>query len=304
MLGLEYPTPSVFIPSRATAQPVNPTRASHSALLAGTMAITAFSIAGMVLVSTRVAPTQIAIVDLIPIPPASPILLIELDVVIVSPVDVIGELLVSAQTSSNTFLAPLTQTLPILGLGMLLMHEICSHSLARSAFVNNVIETAPRTPALTSACVHLSIAWTEPPQPGHQISPGDETLLMHEIRSHSLTHSAFVNNVIETAPPTPPPTSAYVRLSIAWIERPQLGQGNGGIPHPPQSTFASHLDNQPDSAVKLLLPSRLVSRDASIANPLRQALVTSSLIYEGLCLIGQALLAEGRTNHHSRHCRR
>jgi hypothetical protein len=272
-------------------------RASHSVLLAGTMAITAFSIAGMVLVSTCVTPTQIAIVDLIPIPPAPPILLIELDIMIVSPVDVIGELLVSAQTISNTFLAPLTQTSHILGVGMLSMHETCLHSLTRSAFVNNVIEMAPCMPALTSAYMRLSIVWTEPPQLGHETSHvlGDG---MHEIRSHSLIHSAFVNNVIETAPPTPPPTSAYVRLSIVWIEPPQLGQGNGGIPHPPQPTFMSHLDNQPDSAVKLLLPSR------SVASPLHQALVTTSLIYEGLCLLGQALLAEGAATHHSRHRRR
>jgi hypothetical protein len=298
MLGLEYPTPSVFIPSRATAQPVNPMRALHSALLAGTMAITALSIAGMVLVSTRVAPTQIAIVNLIPIPPAPPILLIELDITIVSPVDVIGELLVSAQTISNTF----TQTSHILGVGMLSTHETRSHSLTRSAFVNNVIETAPPTPALTSAYMRLSIAWTEPPQLGHQTSHilGDRMLLMHEMHSHSPIHSAFVNNMIETAPSTLPPTSAYMRLSIVWIEPPQLGQGNGGIPHPPQPTFVSHLDDKPDSAVKLLLPSRSVS---PIASPLHQALVTTSLIYEGLCLLGQALLAEGAATHHSRHRR-
>ena len=130
--------------------------------------------------------------------------------------------------------------------------------------------------------------------------------LAHEARSHSLTH----NNIIEEAPSTP--TLIYMHLSIAWIEPPQPGQGNEGITHTYPSTFVSHPTNRSETlffAVGLLpAPMPLVPTDAPIASPLHQALTASSLLCEGLCLLWQALLAEGAPrrqswSRHSGRCR-
>ena len=175
--------------------------------------------------------------------PAQPILLIEFG--IISPVDIVGELLTFTQTHSSVLLIPMATSTHTSGLAMALAHEASSRSLTDLTFVNNMIEAAPSTPALI-----------------------------------------------------------YMRLSIAWIESPQPEQGNEGTSHPYPPTFVSHPTNQSETlffAVGLLpVPMPSVPTDAHIASPLRQALTASSLIYEGLCLLSQALLAEGAPHRQSR----